>query len=100
MVGRSVFVAGYEGVNLPLRFRFHYGLAGIRPQNSTVVARFTEFWCQDNCRGRWRVEERDDWTIEVGFDADRDAVLFYLSEEYATFAAKPEGVLERPSAGM
>ena len=59
----------------------------ILPTNSDInrnclIARWIEFWCDQNCIGEWRVVQYLHY-IEVSFEQDTDAMIFKLSSEYS-----------------
>jgi hypothetical protein len=55
--------------------------AGLSVDQAEIFTRYIEFWCQRNCKGDWRIEETDK-SLLVSFEADRDYILFRISEEY------------------
>ena len=87
-------VGEQDGENLPHAFVFHFGKAGMTRTNASGVTRYMEFWCQENCRGKWQIVETEN-TARVAFDRGLDVVVFQLSDEYSRFA-RSEGILERP----
>jgi hypothetical protein len=47
--------------------------------SAATLTRFIEFWCQDNCNGKWRVEETEKG-ITISFKSTIDAIYFKFSE--------------------
>ncbi len=91
-----LYQAGSVAAKLPLRFRFHLGLAGLAGTAAAGLTRYVEFWCQSNCRGKWQISETCH-ELAVSFERDQDVVMFHLSDEFSRFATKAESILERPS---
>ena len=58
--------------------------SGISAERAIWLTRFTEFWCEFNCIGNWRVVETTQ-SISVSFDELFDAALFKLSEEFSYY---------------
>lgn len=77
-------IAGCDQDTLRYRFSLDLYRARIDNSRSLLLARFIEFWCQQNCLGAWRVMD-DGRFVNVWFDTCRDIVLFKMTDEYDYF---------------
>lgn len=48
---------------------------------SDLIARWIEFWCQQNCNSDWHLREYHTH-VEVGFEDMNEMILFRLSPEF------------------
>jgi hypothetical protein len=81
-----LYEAGHE-THLNHTITLNHVRAGFDPAIALTLTRFVEFWCQKNCKGKWRVEESDT-TLSVSFSHPRDRVLFQISEEFVYFEGR------------
>ena len=72
-------------VENPYIFLFRLETAGLFGINASGMARYIEFWCQENCIGKWKIIETEEF-IKVLFDNDQDFIMFHLSDEYSRFS--------------
>src|SRR4051812_38040432 len=62
----------------------NYIRAGFAEHRADTLSQLVGYWCDENCRGLWRVEQTNS-TIRVSFEQVRDRVLFQISEEFLYF---------------
>lgn len=98
---QSRFQAGQQDPQ-PFAVRMNLLRAEMNEMRAGMLARYVEFWCENNAFGPWHVEQ-DARELSVSFERQTDVVLFLISEEYTYFvpsATRRPRASDHPTIGF